>query len=281
MLDCRCRATSSNADRFSVVSLNGVFPAMHLRSGHVATRFPWAVAFVVSLPANLWAGMPTVTLSDVARMRLSTISFFCLGFLLAAQVTRWAWNRLATEILWLPKLSYRLALVLVGAWGMAFVLVLTMISGARELMTPAAWERSGATYRLADGRAPAAVADAANATEMAAKRSRHDSTGMTGERQSKLDRLGKELEQSAAANNGRFPGSFVEAGISDDLAGLPSVPKMNYVYPAAGRIWRQGILVVYEPNVFGDEVWAYLAGGMTARMTIDDLQDLLEGPVGE
>jgi hypothetical protein len=90
MLECGRRATASNADRFSLVFLNGVFPAMHSRSGHVATRFTGAVAFVVSLPANLWAGMPAVTLSDVARMRLSTISFFCLGFLLAAQVTRWA-----------------------------------------------------------------------------------------------------------------------------------------------------------------------------------------------
>ncbi len=34
-------------------------------------------------------------------------------------------------------------------WGLLFVLVLTMISGARELMTPGAWEKEGFTYVLA------------------------------------------------------------------------------------------------------------------------------------
>ena len=31
-------------------------------------------------------------------------------------------------------------------------IVLTMISGARELMTPGAWERNGVTYRLSESR---------------------------------------------------------------------------------------------------------------------------------
>ena len=35
-------------------------------------------------------------------------------------------------------------------WGSLFVLVLTMISGARELMTPGAWKKDGITYVLED-----------------------------------------------------------------------------------------------------------------------------------
>ena len=42
------------------------------------------------------------------------------------------------------------ALGVVFLWGLLFVLVLTMISGARELMTPGAWEKKGLTYRLTD-----------------------------------------------------------------------------------------------------------------------------------
>lgn len=38
---------------------------------------------------------------------------------------------------------------LVVLWGLLFIVVLAMISGARELMTPGAWEKQGATYRLA------------------------------------------------------------------------------------------------------------------------------------
>ena len=36
-------------------------------------------------------------------------------------------------------------------WGLLFMLVLTMISGARELLTPGAWEKKGATYQLKAG----------------------------------------------------------------------------------------------------------------------------------
>jgi hypothetical protein len=40
----------------------------------------------------------------------------------------------------------------VTLWGLLFLLILTMISGARELMTPGAWEKHGSTYRLKDER---------------------------------------------------------------------------------------------------------------------------------
>jgi len=51
---------------------------------------------------------------------------------------------------WLPRLSFGRALAGVILWGLLFFIVLTMISGARELMTPGAWKKDGATYKLAD-----------------------------------------------------------------------------------------------------------------------------------
>jgi hypothetical protein len=50
-----------------------------------------------------------------------------------------------------PWISYPKALGVVVLWGLLFSVVLAMISGARELMTPGAWEQQGATYRLRDG----------------------------------------------------------------------------------------------------------------------------------
>src|SRR3954466_14791486 len=100
------------------------------------------------------AGMPSITLTDAASLRLQSISFFLVLFLLSALVIRWIWNSLTTDFPRLPRLSYPKALGLVGLWGLLFLLVLTMISGARELMTPGAWKKDGLTYALGDERKP-------------------------------------------------------------------------------------------------------------------------------
>jgi hypothetical protein len=102
-------------------------------------------------PADVTHAVRTVTktgLNDIARQRLEVISFFLLGLLACAGVIRWLWNGLRKDFPILPRLSYARALGMLVLWGLLFVLVLTMISGARELMTPGAWEKKGLTYRL-------------------------------------------------------------------------------------------------------------------------------------
>ena len=96
------------------------------------------------------AGMPSVryTLSEAAKMRVETLSFFLGAFFLSAYGIKWLWNCVAQDFTILPRITYGKALVLVTLWGLLFVLVLTMISGARELMTPGAWERDGVTSKL-------------------------------------------------------------------------------------------------------------------------------------
>jgi hypothetical protein len=100
--------------------------------------------------ATAEAGMPSVgyTISEAAKMRVQTLSFFLGGFFLSALCIKWLWNWLATDFTVLPRLTYGKALAFVTLWGLLFVLVLTMISGARELMTPGAWEKDGTTYKL-------------------------------------------------------------------------------------------------------------------------------------
>jgi hypothetical protein len=105
------------------------------------------VVLVVSLPAQ--AGMPApYTLRELAKLRIEAISFFLLVFALCAGLVMWIWNMLRAEDSRLPRLTYLKAVGVVFLWGLLFSIVLTMISGARELMTPGAWEKTGATYRL-------------------------------------------------------------------------------------------------------------------------------------
>ena len=117
--------------------------------------FPLVVlctAALLAWPGVAWAGMPPpYTLRDLARMRLEAISFFLVVLLVSSKLVQWLWNGLRSPAGRVPWLSYPKALGVVVLWGLLFSVVLAMISGARELMTPGAWERDGATYRLKDG----------------------------------------------------------------------------------------------------------------------------------
>jgi hypothetical protein len=91
-----------------------------------------------------------LTLSKLARLRLDAISFFLAGLLASGWAVQRVWNSLAKDFPKLPRISYLRSLGLIWLWGLLFLLVLTMISGARELMTPGAWKKNGLTYQLAE-----------------------------------------------------------------------------------------------------------------------------------
>ncbi len=112
----------------------------------------FALAGLLFLPEPAMAGMPQPALSHLARLRLQDISFFIVVILLCAAVVRMLWNGLSKDFTRLPRITYLRALGATLLWGLMFILVLTMISGARELMTPGAWEPEGGTYRLDDPR---------------------------------------------------------------------------------------------------------------------------------
>jgi hypothetical protein len=124
----------------------------------MAVRRSCLLIFIDSFvaPSTVLAGMPAPdVLTDVASMRLSAISFFILLILLSAGGVQLLWNRvLRTSFTKLPRLTYGKSLGLIALWGLLFIVVLTMISGARELMTPGAWDRDGATYKLKPTSAP-------------------------------------------------------------------------------------------------------------------------------
>ena len=121
----------------------------------------WAVillsfsAIVVARHAT--GGMPSALpedfaqvfrLNDTVQHRLQAISFFAFIFA-AATIVFWAlWNNLSRGFPVLPRLSLTRAACLTLLLGAMFVVVLTMISGARELLTPGAWRKDGLTYSV-------------------------------------------------------------------------------------------------------------------------------------
>lgn len=183
------------------------------------------------------AGMPSLRLTDLAWMRLSSISFFFVGTLLSAAGVRWLWNYLQRDFTRLPKLSYGKALGLTVVWGLLFVLVLTMISGARELMTPGAWEQKGFTYKL---KTPA--------TEDGAALSEKNSELLTLRRR-QLDALKTELWRYADSHANQFPGSDQLPEIPAQAWELPDRFGTRYRYFAGHT--RGGVaLLVSEPDVY-------------------------------
>src|SRR5206468_4102961 len=121
-------------------------------------RGVWALLLILGSPAVARAGMPMPRLNDVVRLRLENVSFSLAGFLVTAFFIQLLWNFLRRDWTALPRVNDPKALGVVTRWGLLLVLVLTMISGARELMTPAAWEPDGATYKSAPEDEPAAQA---------------------------------------------------------------------------------------------------------------------------
>ena len=88
------------------------------------------------------------------RIKAKTRRMFCgrrtgpASTLLSAAIIQRIWNYLRGSFARLPRLSYLKAVSLITLWGLLFIIVLAMISGGRELMTPGAWERHGVSYRL-------------------------------------------------------------------------------------------------------------------------------------
>jgi hypothetical protein len=210
---------------------------------------PVAVAILLAQPGGAHAGMPTVTLTEVPRMRLQTISFFLMGFLLSAWLIQRLWNYLAKDFVFLPRLTYGKALGVVGLWGTLFVLVLTMISGARELMTPGAWEKHGSTYRLAP------------VDEEAAERAR----------QAKLDQLRTALWDYARTHEERFPSDNTITEIPSEKWQTSDPSGMRYLY-VPGRCAGRGVTpLAYEPDIFGPWRLVLFTNGDVRRLTTDEL----------
>lgn len=186
---------------------------------------------------SAFAGMPAplpleprdagIRLTDNTVERLQVISFFLLGLLLAAGTVWWLWRVLRKDIPQLPRLSFGGALAGVLLWGLLAVIVLTMISGARELMTPGAWKRNGPTYKLAEPPAPNPEA----------------------ERMRKIMALRDALKAFADRHGGRYPNADEVSQIPDELWLAPGGKRYEYTPGLRTRSDDHAEPMVKEPEV--------------------------------
>jgi hypothetical protein len=186
----------------------------------------------------LIAGMPSPALivTELGRRRLEEVSFFVVCFLLGAALFRLLWNRVQLDFAWWPRLTYFGTLGLLCVWGCLLTVVLSLISGARELMTPAAWKPNGVTYKVA-------ATDPAQDAQQAIRR----------ERQFRIETLKTLLMRYAATHNQRFP------SIDSDLAMIPesfwiAVPdcQLKYVYAPHPSMPSGTSPLVTEPQYYDD-----------------------------
>lgn len=198
------------------------------------------------------AGMPSPQLTDVAKARLDVISFFIFAYLLCAVVFRWLWNLLAKDFAWMPRLTFKRSLALLVVAGLFLYFVLTMISGARELMTPGAWAKEGVTYKLqTPDRDPKGWLDAA--------------------RKHWMETLRDALREYAAKHDGKLP---AHAYVSDFNTSLwkgahPDGQWLNYI--AGLKFDSSNRVLVYEPVTYGAKRWVLLTDGSVVQMNGDEL----------
>jgi hypothetical protein len=219
-----------------------------------------ALTATLATPAVALAGMPSpLQLTDLARMRLETLSFFLAVFLLCGKGLQLLWDWLRSDFTRLPRLSYCKALGLLTVWGLLFIVVLTMISGARELLTPGAWEKVGVTYRLAAPKADEPAPDYASESV----------------RRAKLERLRDALWAYARGHDGQLPAGPTDPDIAAEFWQTTDPSAVSYIYVAGRKPHVGAELLAFEPRIFADGPFALFTSGETRKLAAADVEKLL------
>lgn len=216
-----------------------------------------------AVPTAAFAGMPATlptpftkdkyphveSLNPLVDERLQALSFFLLVFFLSAACVKWLWNFARHDWPNLPRLTYKRALGFTFIWGLVAIVVLTMISGARELMTPGAWRKQGWTYKL-----PAATPEEPHFRK---------------QRRASLEQLRLALMSHAALHDGNFP---AEAGNVDAQWAIPAHPGFEFMYRTGQRPSSSGNLLVFEPEIGEVERFVLLTNGMIGTMRTSEIE---------
>ncbi len=202
------------------------------------------------------AGMPSFSLTEVASARLDAISLFLVAFAVSAWILLKAWNRLARDFSWMPRLSYVGALSALVVSGLFVYAALSLIAGARELMTPGAWVRTGSTHRIAYPE-------------------RDPKPWLESGRRLALENLRDQLWTYAAAHGGSLPANRIDAPIPENIwSGVhPSGESLAYVpnrRPGTGSL-----IVVYEPDAYGSVRFAIQEDGAIVKISPNELKERL------
>ena len=232
-----------------------------------------ALAILLLMTSIAEAGMPAVTLSDFGANRLIGIStaLFVL-IIVVATLLMVCWNKLVEGSTW-PKLSHPKAIGVAFLAGLFSFLVLVMIAGSRELLTPKAWQPNGILYKIAPQEPQ--ISPTVSAAIDAEKLIPIDDTpeARLAVRREKLAQIRIALWHYADTHNGTFPASLarLNSHLNSQITNpnpqfhtLPVSGGLQYVYQPEGEflvaepdlnegprlaINRQGVIVSLEVSV--------------------------------
>jgi len=189
------------------------------------------------------AGMTVYGLRDIYRLRFEEMSFFIVLFVACAVFLKLLWNHAVKGFPAIPRLKLRHSFSLALLLGFAMLLILTMISGIREVLTPEAWRRQGSSYRL-------------------------NSATQEPVRRSSLEQLRAALFEYARSHQGQFPPHDYVPEIADKLWQAPDQLGSHYVYPGSLTTNSSSrALLAFEPPNFGDQRLALRVSGEIAFLS--------------
>lgn len=208
----------------------------------------------------LFAGMPSVRLGYMTSLRIEAISFFLFIFFVSTWIFKYLWNSVFVEMANLPKVTYMRALGIMILWGMLFNLVLTMISGARELMTPGAWEAKGITYKLKDSDSNKPSAE---------------------ERLTHIQQLSKTLIDYASKHDNMFPLNNFDSDIPQELWKLPQ-SEVRYKYISGVYFDKsKKLILLYEPEFVGTTRYVMYCSGEVALLSTRAIKQSFQAEIDE
>jgi hypothetical protein len=203
-----------------------------------------------------YAGMPSFALRDIYRLRFQEISFFIFLLLVCAFLFQLLWNYAVKGFSSLPRLNYRRSLCLASAFGLLMLLILTMISGIREVLTPGAWRKQGSAYRLNDP-----------SQEPARRRS--------------LEHLRAALFDYARAHDGKFPLHDFAREIPEKVWESPDQAGSHYVYSGGLTTNGPGLVLALEPPNFGEKRFVLMISGEIRLLSQEEIEASSKRGTGE
>ncbi len=195
--------------------------------------------------------MTVYGLRDIYRLRFQEISFFLFLFFVCALAFKLIWNYAVRGFNVLPRIKYRQSICICLLFGLGTLLILTMISGIREVLTPQAWRHQGTSYRLNDP-----------TQEPARRRS--------------LEQLRAALLDYARTHEGRFPAHDFVAEIPQKLWESPDQFGSHYIYSGGAGTNDPGALLAVEPVNFGEKRFALLMSGEIQELSTKEIETKLQ-----
>lgn len=217
-----------------------------MRTGAASRLISLFLLITLVAQSESQAGMPSFTLRDIYRLRFQELSFFIFLLFACAFLFKLTWNYAVKGFNAIPRINYWRALSLSFLFGMAMLLVLTMISGIREVLTPEAWRKQGTTYRLNDP-----------PQETARRRS--------------IEQLRAALFEYARAHEGKFPPHDFVPEIPEKMWESPDDNGTRYIYHGAWSTNDLRTLIAIEPPIFGATRFALSGSGAIVTVTAEQV----------